>query len=364
MFRKKEKGFFLLVELLIVIGLASAAFAIWAQHSKDELYKAQADAAGVKLSAIADGLRGYLSENRTTLVSTTAVVTKTDVNFLKSNGCGGTLVNGFLPCAFNKNLPLYLTSLNIRIGRESVITGAGSANIAVAEIKIGPNVKDDPLAVNPRIDLTEEIISKAKSAAPVMASPVGATTYTDWSYDTVTTSPTFGQIKGLVNTVANNGPWLRVDGGNQMVGNLKVGPSVGTVNDTLATNGSITTVGNITTTGIVNGADVQTANGRTLQTSVVRQDVVQMSNLDPTGKILNKFAYSNISTVGIVCDGARALKIFASAPYLTNDDVFNGKSVTATKQPTYFQVRVQVHTAVGWVSPKDPAYLSYSLRCI
>ncbi|RMG80354.1 MAG: prepilin-type N-terminal cleavage/methylation domain-containing protein [Chloroflexi bacterium] len=204
---KRTRGFSL-IELLIVLIVASIIMTLWVQRESRQFdYQHARGIVAQRLAEFANAVRSRLAFPNAPADFAAPTQTIAGVNWLKENGtcAGGTAPTQFLPCDFPDTLPgtggmSFTTTITNTAGRLSaVVTVAGPGGVGYrAHNRV-------------RVDLAGEAASAAMGFARTSFTPAGLITFMDIQSD-----PATGVITISVDTTPNADPWLRTDGNNTM----------------------------------------------------------------------------------------------------------------------------------------------------
>lgn len=197
---KYQSGFALLLELVLVLSIASSYAGYQLYVKERERSSTRAMEAGRQLQALSFSVMRYISEQG----PATPVGNYTDVLFLKDASCGGTAAEDYLHCNF-------IDTNTFNSAYTTDITVSGTTVTAVVSIPWPFYMGETSSRLAGIIRLT------AASFLPDTNQPA-AQTFATYSLDTVNE-----RVVATISTSTNNDIWLRTDGSNKMNADANLG---------------------------------------------------------------------------------------------------------------------------------------------
>ena len=285
---KKNKGFSL-IELILVLGISSLAFIGFIKMEQKKAEINRASIAGEQIREVGEALEVYIARNYATIVGAIPDGTTSanlPITVLTGTTFGAFPGTGVLPAGYiNKNI--IGGAYDIRIRNES-------GTLIGMVITTNPVTNNDGTA-NVRYDLAGAAMKKAGAKSAVafffnnqVSGFDGAWTLTQTQFPSILAAGQLAYRAQSLNAATFDNVYLRLDGANQMGGNLNMGNfSVNNVTDinfngwlngnnvlvntiksgSINNTGNITNAGNINNTGLVSTAKVQINDTVTVDTA-------------------------------------------------------------------------------------------------
>ena len=205
----RERGF-TLIELMIALVVAMIAATSYLTYEMRGWEQDDARRLGAQIGQVSNAIQSYLVVNNSSIRNglDPNVVLNTPVSgfaWLKHTSCGGGAGAHYIPCQFPDQLFLGVTS-------ETVVTleagGTLAATTTYADVTKGGDVRPDLAG-----------IALTVAAGKVATDAGHQTAFTDYSQSVI--DGTNAQIVAVAGSNTGLDTWLRIDGGNQMRGNLR-----------------------------------------------------------------------------------------------------------------------------------------------
>ncbi len=332
---------FTLVELLVVLGIMGS-IAVWQFHRqlRDTLYARAAVAASL-FADYNEAVASHIQHHGTT----TPVAVHTGSAWLKDqHGCAsGSGPHDWLPCDFPDGLPFGL-ALEARI--------SNVAGVVTASIRAGP----DAFAVGgkPRADLASYIV--AQTLARSAQSPGTLHVFLDSA----------SVLSATISNAASADRFLRVDGGNQMQADLRLGGNRLLDATGLEFGGGTLPSGNVRlgnsrtgTLEVVAPSGTNLSGGLSVQGTSRASDMV-ITTLNGGQELSSGVYFATIAAhndrVGKPrCPPGKTPQIFVSPAFYSTDGI--GKIMGAVQSaavhagPNAWRTTLRILTDSGWIQP-------------